>query len=270
MKLKYFMFASIMSLGFAQGSLAAPTDTVLEPIPSVTISMQRMLRSIDGQYFLSLYAGKWNPHGTLFNLQTQKGVSFEGLQKGNQINLKSFDPEVGDAANGLYQIDAHLNANTGYMTATLADRSQHSSVFLNFEPAVKVENRPAFIFKFYGKTDPETHATLIQRVDVINKLNNQKIQQLDGFSAFSYSVDYKDINFDGYFDLVLGDASNQQKVEDNRYIYWIYNPKTKQFQHSPQLDRIKGFAHLDGVNQQINFGEGRIYQVENGLLKALP
>ena len=50
---------------------------------------------------------------------------------------------------------------------------------------------------------------------------------------------------------------------------FTYNPKTGQFQRSPQLENIVGFPSLHGEKQQIDFGNGQIYQVADGLLNRL-
>ena len=92
---------------------------------------------------------------------------------------------------------------------------------------------------------------------------------MTSFTAFAGSIGILDINFDGYYDVVLADTADSKKVEDKRFIYWIYNPKTKQFQRSPQLEKISGFPALHGDKQQIDFGEGQVYQVINGLLNRV-
>lgn len=90
-----------------------------------------------------------------------------------------------------------------------------------------------------------------------------------GFNAFAKSIGYMDINFDGYYDIILSDISQARTIKDKRYIYWIYNPKTQYFQRSPQLENIVGFPNLHGEKQQIDFGDGQLYQVENGLLNRM-
>ena len=104
---------------------------------------------------------------------------------------------------------------------------------------------------------------------VLNKVDNSIVQSLTGFTAYAGSMGYMDINFDGYYDVILSDISQSYSVEDKRYIYWMYNPKTGQFQRSPQLDKIIGFPNLHGEKQQIDFGGGRVYQVKNGLLNRI-
>lgn len=79
------------------------------------------------------------------------------------------------------------------------------------------------------------------------------MQSLTGFTAYAGSIGFLDVNFDGYYDVVLADTSDSRKVEDKRFIYWMYNPKTKQFQRSPQLEKIAGFPALHGEKQRDRF-----------------
>jgi len=76
------------SLSTAETVLNAPE---YKPLNNVRVSMQRMLRSSEGRYFLSLYAGIWNPHATLYDLIEDQTINLKGLQKGDQLNLKSVD-----------------------------------------------------------------------------------------------------------------------------------------------------------------------------------
>ncbi len=113
------------------------------------------------------------------------------------------------------------------------------------------------------------YSTVLKQLDIVNKNNNTVAQSLTGFTAFPKSIGYMDINFDGYYDIVLSDISQARLIKDRRYIYWMYNPKTQQFQRSPQLEKIVGFPNLHGEKQQIDFGSGQLYQVENGLLNRI-
>ncbi|WP_174493325.1 XAC2610-related protein [Acinetobacter sp. Marseille-Q1623] len=240
-----------------------------KPLNEVRVSMQRMLRSTEGRYFLSLYAGIWNPHAVLTDLVENKNIAFKGLQKADQLTLKSVNSETDAIENGAYQLTGTLNANTGYFKTLLSAGGDTFGKNIQFEPAVKVSNKPSFVFKFYSGDQTTTYGAPLQRVDVVNKSNNQTIQSLTGFVAYPKSIGYMDINFDGYYDVILSDISQSYSVEDKRYIYWMYNPKTGQFQRSPQLDKIIGFPNLHGEKQQIDFGGGRVYQVKNGLLNRI-
>lgn len=77
------------------------------------------------------------------------------------------------------------------------------------------------------------------------------------------------MNFDGFYDVVLSDTSEARKIEDKRFIYWMYNPQLKAFQRSPQLEKIVGFPTLKGESQKIDFGVGGQYRVDQGLLYPL-
>lgn len=256
-----------------QKTSAATTTSIqgqFKNLNDVKINMQRMLRSTDGQYFLDLYAGVWNPRATLTDLKTDKSIRFEGLQKGHQLNLASLiSPADASLEAGDYQLNGQLNAITGSFTAKLVQKNQLQTKELKFEPAFKVADKPAFFFKFYTPNNAATLNNFIERIDVIDQKTKKVVQQLTGFKAYNQSVDYKDINFDGHYDLILSDASNGRWAEDQHHIYWMYNPKTNKFQRSNQLEKIQGYPHLDGIKQQINFANGSIYQVENGLLNKI-
>ena len=239
-------------------------------LSNVKINMQRMLRSTDGQYYLDLYAGVWNPRGTLTDLHSDKFVRFEGLQKADMLNLASLvSPADASLEAGDYQLSGQLNAVSGNFNAKLIQKNQIQGKELKFQPAFKAANKPALFFKFYTPSNAATMNNFIERIDVIDQKTQKVVQQLTGFKAYNQSVDYKDINFDGYYDLVLTDASNGRWAEDQYHIYWMYNPKTGKYQRSSQLEKIQGYPNLDGIKQQINFGNGSIYQVENGLLNKI-
>lgn len=250
-------------------SRAETADTQqLKPLTDVRISMQRMLRSSEGRYFLSLYAGVWNPHASLYDLVEQSETKLKGRQKADQLTLKSVDAD--GVENGQYQLTGTLNSNTGQLKALLLAANRPVQQSVDFEPAIKVSNKPNFIFKFYGAekiNQPDSAA--LKKIDIINKDNNTVTQSLVGFNAFAKSIGYMDINFDGYYDIILSDISQARTIKDKHYIYWIYNPKTQYFQRSPQLENIVGFPNLHGEKQQIDFGDGQLYKVENGLLNRM-
>ena len=251
---------------------AAPSmeNNGLKQFHNVRVSMQRMLRSADGQYFLDLYAGIWNPHGTLKDLKNQKSIAFKGIQKGDQLNLKSVSVDSMDETATQYALEGKLNANTGLLSAVLTSADKAVNMPIAFEPAFPAADKPVIVFKFYGiDGEQQPYGKALKRIDIINKNNNAVMQSLSGFTAFAGSIGFLDINFDGYYDVVLADTSENRKVEDKRFIYWMYNPKTQQFQRSPQLEKIAGFPALQGENKQIDFGAGQLYQVQNGLLNRI-
>ena len=240
----------------------------LVQLNNVRISMQRMLKSTDDKYFLSLFAGVPNPHASLMDLSNQHTVELKGIQKGNDLLLNAVPLAESNQNEAVNSLSGLLNANSGVFRGTI-ERDQTFST-IEFVPAIKVENKPLFIFKFFGvKADTPAQEQLLTRVDVINKLNNSLVQSLTGFSAFPNSVGYMDINFDGYYDVILSDLSQDRTVADKRFIYWMYNPKTQKFQRSSQLEKIAGFPKLNGAKQQIDFGNGQLYQVKNGLLTSI-
>ncbi|MFH7804420.1 XAC2610-related protein [Acinetobacter sp. BSP-53] len=260
---------SLSFLSFAETVPASGTDN-LKSFTNVRVSMQRMLRSDDGRYFLDLYAGIWNPHGTLHDLTDQKAIAFKGLQKGDQLNLKSVGVNGDVAASEQYQLNGNLNANTGDMSAVFITPKNNENIPIQFGPAFTAVERPLFIFKFYGlENAQQPYGRALKQVDVWNKTTNKVVQSLTGFTAYPKSIGYMDINLDGYYDIVLSDTSNERKIEDKRFIYWMYNPKTHQFQRSPQMENITGFPAIQGEKQQIDFGYGQVYQVKDGLLNRV-
>ena len=245
-----------------------PKDTALSGVEiafdQVRVSMQRLLKSSNGEYFLSLYAGIWNPSATLTRLDNQRVLTFKGKQKGNDLDLEVVNLQENDQ--GIVQLKGELNANTGVFKSNLIHHDG-KIITRRFEPAFKVEDKPLFIFKFYGIELP-THkfGKLMTRVDVLDKLNNKVVQSLSGFKVFPNSIGYMDVNFDGYYDIVLSDLSEGKTLEDRRFIYWMYNPKTQQYQRASQLEQISGFPTLYGERQEIDFSNGRVFKVIDGLM----
>ncbi|GEM_PF-729239 len=265
--IKSILFLSIF-ISLPSFAETTPNSTEnLVTLKDVRISMQRMLKSTDGAYFLDLYAGIWNPHGTLSNLQEQTRTMFKGSQKGDLISLQSTD----QAEANPYTLTGNLNANSGQFKAELSDlKNPNTKRAVTFEPAFKAVDKPLLVFKFYGlEGADQPYGRTLKRVDVINKNNGQVIQKLEGFNAFGNSIGFLDVNFDGFYDVVLSDTSEARKIEDKRFIYWMYNPQLKAFQRSPQLEKIVGFPTLKGESQKIDFGVGGQYRVDQGLLYPL-
>ncbi|AMW80425.1 hypothetical protein AMD27_13500 [Acinetobacter sp. TGL-Y2] len=257
---------SVSCLSHAEET-SRPALNSLKPLNNVRVSMQRMLKSTDERYFLSIYAGIAQPHGTLYDLSENKNIELRGTQKGHDLDLKALQIDSLEK-HDIAQIMGNLNVNSGVLKSNLIDQAGTNHL-VQFEPAFKVENKPLFTFKFYGvKADTEAQEQLLTRVDVIDKTNNTVAQTLTGFSAYPNSIGYLDINFDGHYDVILSDLSQDRKVTDKRYIYWMYNPKTTKYQRSPQLEKIVGFPKLQGEKQQIDFG-GQRYQVNQGLLQKI-
>lgn len=235
-------------------------------IKGVKTEMQRMLRSQDGQYFLQLNAGVWNPNARLNFINIEREIYFEGRQKGNDLNLSSVPLQASEPSAGEYLLNGVLDANRGSFKTQLIQRGL-SPAAVQFEPAFKVANKPTFVFRYLSNFHKQNQ--LIERIEVVDKASNQVLQTLSGFSADPSLVRYMDVNFDGYYDLVLKDARVSVDPYQQAYIYWMYNPKTQRFQRSSQMEKLTGTPQLNGLKQQIDFGDGRAYQVSNGLLNAI-
>jgi len=244
------------------------------------------LKSEDGRYVLELTAGIWNPEARLIDTRTQQSWNFQGSQKGNQLILNAVtapdaihdqvlaltDPNERHRLNlgaSRYQLEGLLNVDRGSLQATLKDLDQNTQTAIRFVPLVKVENKPTFIFKFYGAVDAISNSKRIEAIDVIDKKTGKRLDRLVGFTAQGAWVEYKDINYDGHFDLVLLNSDLASDPQQQRYIYWMYNPKTNKYQRSPQLEKITGYPILIADQQQLEFGNGVRYQIEDGKLKRL-
>ena len=116
------------------------------------------------------------------------------------------------AVNSSYQLIGVLNANTGVLKATLTGQQDTSASSLQFEPAFKVLDKPVLLFKFYGvQREDQPYGRSLKRIDVMNKNNGQVMQTLEGFNTFGNSIGFLDVNFDGYYDVVLSDTSDGLK-----------------------------------------------------------
>ena len=234
-------------------SVTAAT-TPIKPLNEVYVPVHRVLESGEQRYFLQMTTGVSNPQATLFDRIDQRTVYFNGTQKGNDLSLYSVDQLVGGKDTGTHKITAHLNVSQGTVDSEMISNTEQRK--LMFQPVVQIKNRPNFNFKFYGNTT-------IQQVNVTERSSQRMIQQLKGFEANPARMDYMDLNFDGYYDLVFTDAHDAK-----RYIYWMYNPKTAQFQRAPQLEKLAGEPKLDGLKREVSFGQQR-FKVEQGLLRPL-
>lgn len=268
MKINLYKKWIIMTLCSIWGAIshadtAGLVNQQLIPMNDVKVYVNRALKSQDGAYLLQLYSGIWDPHGTLYDIVKHDSLSFEGSQKGNKITLSSFDPEIGEQARGAFRLTGDLNNNTGIYQAKLISKDPVIQNDIIFIPLVEVLDRPKFLFNFYGVYLKKEHSNVITQIDILDKETKKIYQRLTGFIAYGYSATYVDVNYDGYFDLVLADVSGDLDITDNHYIYWMYNPKTKKFQRSPQLDG-KGYPTLYIDQSEVNFSEGYIYKVKNG------
>ncbi|ALH94324.1 XAC2610-related protein [Acinetobacter equi] len=262
-----FIFTGVLSVvfninhTFAQNSLMESPSLV--PLSSVNVQVQRALMTQSGAYLLQLGSGYWNPKGTLYDVKHHQITSLMGLQKGDQITMTGGSTTDRESVADAIQLQGALDVETGIYRATLMDRLQGFKQELIFSPLVKVSNRPTFLLKFYGNENKESGDKIIQKIEVIDRKTKQPYQSLAGFSAYSSQVQYVDLNFDGYFDLVLKDTSSILG-EGDRSIYWMYNPETKKFQRSPQLETLGGTPIVNIEKHQVSFGDGQLYIIQDG------
>ena len=249
-----------INLSYAESVNQASVKT-LQPLNNIEIQVNRALKTASGTYLLQMGSGYWKPNATLYDVTHSKIDHLYGIQKGNNITFTSTDRRV--LGSGDVNLDGNLDVETGVYRATLNDKSQGFKQELVFSPFVNITNRPTFLFKFYGSENTATGEKIIQKIDVIDRKTKQNYQQLSGFSAYATDIQYVDLNFDGYFDLVLKDTSSALG-EGERSIYWMYNPETKKFQRSPQLEVLGGSPVVNIEKQQVSFGQGHDYLIKNG------
>lgn len=250
----------------------APSSIVQPPVKALTevqLLTERDWISADGLYFLNLYTGKWNPNGTLFYLIKRGGVSFEGFQKGLEIKLKSFNPELSYEATPEYQLQGTLDITQNRFLTTMINHYENTTRKVTFKPAIPVDHRPLLNFKFYGVEDPEWHRAWITKIEVIDKRNHDAVKQtLTGFKANDYAVYYADLDYDGYFDLILDVG---ERVEDDVMLFFRYDPAAQKFIKSTQWDHLDGRPTRYPQKQQLNFGQGILYQkMPDGQWKQVP
>ncbi|KAA0914527.1 XAC2610-related protein [Psychrobacter sp. ANT_WB68] len=231
-------------------------------ITGVTTYAERDWRSDDGKFLLTIYSGIWNPHGTLFYLNKDGGVSVEGFQKGLNITLKSYDPEIGLEAPPEYAIDGTLNLRNNTLVGTIIHYPEGEATIkkTTFSPAIPIKTCPQFVFKYYGFNNDRWYGSTITQVDVINKDTNKVVQKLTGFEAAAHSTRYVDMNYDGYFDLVLNVAEGDHS---DKYIYWLYDPQSKKFVRNKTLEAVLGYATRYPHKQLARFNDDTLKRVED-------
>ena len=231
-------------------------------ITGVTTYAERDWRSDDGKFLLTIYSGVWNPHGTLFYLNKDGGVSVEGFQKGLNITLKSYDPEIGLEAPPEYAIDGALNLRNNTLVGTIIHYPEGEATIkkTTFSPAIPINTYPQFVFKYYGFNNDRWYGSTITQVDVINKDTNKVVQKLTGFEAAAHSTRYVDMNYDGYFDLVLNVSEGDHS---DKYIYWLYDPQSKKFVRNKTLEAVLGYATRYPHKQLARFKDDTLKRVED-------
>lgn len=244
------------------------TKKPVKLITDVITYAERDWRSEDGKFLLTIYSGIWNPHGTLFYLNKEGGVSVEGFQKGLNITLKSYDPEIGLEAPPEYAIDGTLNLRNNTLIGTVTHYPEGEATIkkTTFSPAIPVKTYPQFVFKYYGVDNERWYRYAITQVDVINKDTNKIVQKLTGFKAAAHSTRYVDMNYDGYFDLVLNVAEGDHS---DKYIYWLYDPQSKKFVRNKTLESVLGYATRYPHKHLARFNDDTLKRVD-GQWKRVP
>lgn len=107
-----------------------------------------------------------------------------------------------------------------------------------------------FNFKLEGEVSEDKMKT-VTAIAILNKKNGALFQNLTGFEAIvqeNEQVILGDLNFDGYADIRL----LQYLPEDANvpFFYWLYNPKTKQYQRNTTLEIVRS-PSIDKENSLI-------------------
>ena len=208
MKAHVLLGACALTISAVSSAQTTTSNETLQPLKKVKVSMQRMLKSNDGRYYLDLYAGIPSPHAHLTDTQSNKKIDFKGLQKWQQLTLRSYAVNDKGVASTEYALDGNLNIISSQFSAQFNGKGTNQKI--QFAPAFKAVDKPALQFNFFGNKN-------LKRVDVINKADGKVMQTLTGFTAFPNTIGYLDINFDGYYDVVLSNLDGY-KVEDKRFI----------------------------------------------------
>lgn len=236
-------------------------------LDNVRVSMQRLLRSTDNEYFLSLYMDVLHPNATLTSFKDNVTIQLKGEQKDDQVLFKAEQPS--DDSNAIQELKGQLNYKTNVFKSTLVN---HAGVIRikKFEPAFKVKNMSDVSFNFYGISKANhPFKRFMTRIEVFDKANQKSMQILEGFQAFPNSIGYMDVNFDGYYDVVLSDLSEDKRLQDRRFIYWIYDSVQQKFNRAEHYEQIVGFPLLHGDKQHIDFSNGQVYVIVEGILKPV-
>ncbi|XXQ67224.1 XAC2610-related protein [Neisseriaceae bacterium B1] len=216
-------------------SAATQAESIARPMPMKLrngVVVERDLVSKDGQYLFLVNTGTWRVGGIMYNRANNDFIVFDGTQKGYNLTLQSRD----NKKPAEYIFTGTLNLANNRIDGVMTTNTQKA---ITFEPYIPIAKRPTFQFKFFGLANPQNpNVPRVTQVQVFS--NNKLVQTLSGFEASDYEATYADYNFDGYFDLRLdiGDIATMQ----SRHQYWLYNPKTAQFERDDFLSQISGAA----------------------------
>ena len=236
------------------------------------VSVYRHLISNDNTY-LNIETGVYNLTGYYIlnkNSNNEQFVHFDGFQKGKNINFRGFNPE--NYYQPLYYFQGHLDLTEGSLNGswyiTNDETSEPDSI--EFNPVHKVIY-PKLKFQTY--TAEYEHEIYVTKIKV---MIDDETQILDGFIArpISNELFLEDVNFDGYFDLRIRKDITVKSDRKNIEIFWLYNPKTKQFEVCEYLNKMNVFFYkvdaidkiLEVNNRNKQTGYAQYYELtfENG------
>ena len=260
-----------MLLGGAAFSGARADESIdavagVEPLKDIAVNVNRHLQSEDGSMLLFIRSGIWKPHGDLYLRNEHDLMSFEGFQHGTHLELNTYDAERGLQAEPIISMTGEVDTFNNQIYMQILDNRTGQMRKVKFVPYISVPDRPRFKLRLLGFREPDGwHRLLLTRVEVTDAISGKLVQVLNGENSEQISyVDYEDINFDGYFDLRVMNRFNNGT--DGTYLYWLYNPRSKQFERAPEYEAIKGYLNTIFWGKELRF-DGGTYSWRTGSMQ---
>ncbi len=227
----------------------------IEPLKDIAINVNRHLQSEDGSVLLFIRTGIWKPHGDLYLRNEQILNHFEGFQQGTHLELNTYDAERGLEAEPIFSMTGQLDVLNNQIQMQMLDNRTGQMRKVKFVPYIPVPDRPRVKLRLLGFREPDGwHRLLLKRIEITDALSGKLMQVLNGENAEQTSyVDYEDINFDGYFDLRVMNRFNDGM--NSTYLYWLYNPRNKQFERAPEYEAITGYVNTVFWCKELRFTE---------------
>lgn len=130
------------------------------------------------------------------------------------------------------------------------DVHSDASAIETAEEIVIKPNPLEFDFKLLGIVD-ETNLLKADKIEIRKKGTNEITQIVENFNAEvqkNETVIVEDVNFDGYLDIRL--MEYLPSGPNIPYLYWIFDPETKQFVQNEELKQITS-PEVDVKNKQL-------------------
>ena len=269
-------YAKYMACLLASGLLIAAAAPAPAPAPpsrpaalkpvAIDINVNRQLKSTDGNMLLYLRSGIWKPAGHLLIRDQRYFTSFEGVQKGTKLTLNSYDGERGMGAAPDLTMDGEIDIFKNEVSLAIKDNRSGKIKTVRFIPNITAPDRPLIKIRPFGYNNATTHRDRITRIEIRDYRSDALLQLLTGFWAEPVSyIDYEDINYDGYMDLRI-----LQDFDTNKYLYWLYDARTRKFVRAPDFEARTGYLNTRFWCNQIDFHMGLTYRMEQGKFRKEP